>query len=549
MTQTKKHFFSSHKTAKFFATFVLSLIILPFVADAAPAARTTVSRTAPNAGNRTPITKTNTNVKATNKQSATVTKTTTAAPEKTKPNITNKTSQFDDVISADDESVITDSALAAEIRRQRESMDNQTQIQDANATLKTYISGGKNECDTKLRSCMSQKCGNDFTKCSGDTDTLWGTKMESCRRDLPCTGEEYKLFAIEIKADRDANTELSLYNSIISCGKEYDACITTQCGTNYSKCLGKKSGDAAIEKCKSIAKRCTEQDSGLASRTMSVFGNLRSFAEETVARDEARLYELRDLMRQTCERLGAKFDDRTLDCVYTVQFHAGEDNAVQASRKAYAGTTFACTPDWFGVDVTTYMENAFRLTREQTSASSAIMGAGVGLGVGAITSGAIGRSIDTAKAERELNQKLCEDDFGTWNKTTHTCKCPSGQKFVKESGCEDKKTTTRGTQNSTTSTGSQGGGQSPVEPTNTDPDRTGTEGVNKTFTTPTTEEIVEQTSTQSALDQAMQSTTQKLTLTAPLSINKTDLYTGSSVIRHNIPKKLDIPTNITSTQK
>ena len=73
--------------------------------------------------------------------------------------------------------------------------------------------------------------------------------------------------------------------------------------------------------------------------------------------------------------------------------------------------------------------------------------------------------------------------------------------------------------------------------------------MNKTFTTPTTEEIVEQTSTQSALDQAMQSTTQKLTLTAPLSINKTDLYTGSSVIRHNIPKKLDIPTNITSTQK
>jgi hypothetical protein len=148
-----------------------------------------------------------------------------------------------------------------------------------------------------------------------------------------------------------------------------------------------------------------------------------------------RLYALRDKMRDTCTGLGAVFDERTLSCVFTVNFHAGEDDSIFASKKAYAGSTFDCNQNWFGVDVTTFMENAFRLTRSQTSASSAMLGSGLGMAAGALTSGAIDRAVDRAKAERAYNAELCSQSGGEWNKTTKLCKCGKTMKYDKESGC------------------------------------------------------------------------------------------------------------------
>ena len=367
----------------------------------------------------------------------------TAIPAKSETEviIEDKTSQFDDFMSEMDLTTSgDDNALAESIRAQRAAFTAKSNQNAAKMASERAMAGNQNDCDQKLRACMQNKCGNDFTKCSGDTDTMWGTKLDSCRRDTTCTGEEYRLFTTEIKADRDSNAELSLYNSIVDCGNRYNSCIITQCGTTFSKCLGKKSGDKAIEKCKAIAKECTEQDSGLASRAMSVFGSLRTDAEVQVANNEKRLLELRDLMRETCSRLGAMFDDRTLDCVYSVEFYAGEDNTLQASKKAYAGSTFACTPNWFGVDVTTFMENAQRATREQTAASSAMLGSGLGIGVGAVTSGAVDRAVDRKKADDELHEALCEKTDGYWNKTLSTCKCKDiKQIFDKEKGCTENK--------------------------------------------------------------------------------------------------------------
>ena len=365
-------------------------------------------------------------------------------PAKSEPEviIENKTSQFDDFMSEMDLSTTgDDNALADSIRAQRAAFTAQSNQSIAKMESERAMAGNHNDCDKKLRACMQSKCGNDFTKCSGDTDTMLGTKLDSCRRDTTCTGEEYRLFTTEIKADMASNAELSFYNSVIDCGNRYNDCIITQCGTTFSKCLGKKSGDKAVEKCKSIVQECTEQDSGLASRAMSVFGNLRTDAEVQVANNEKRLLELRNLMRETCSRLGAMFDDRTLDCVYSVEFYAGEDNTLQASKKAYAGSTFACTPNWFGVDVTTFMENAQRATREQTAASSAMLGSGLGIGVGAVTSGAVDRAVDRKKADDELHKALCEkDDAGVWNKTLSTCKCKDiKQIFDKEKGCTENK--------------------------------------------------------------------------------------------------------------
>ena len=196
----------------------------------------------------------------------------------------------------------------------------------------------------------------------------------------------------------------------MDCGNQYNDCIVTECGTTFSKCLGKSAGDAAIAKCETIAKNCIQQDSGLASRAMQVFANLRVDAEEQIQRDEERLYELRDEMMAQCTSIGATFDERTFSCVFTVEFYAGEDATLFASKKAYAGDVFDCTPNWFGIDVTTFMENAYRLTREQTSASAAMLGSGLGVAAGAITSGAIDRAIDGHKADRAVDKAKKEFD-------------------------------------------------------------------------------------------------------------------------------------------
>lgn len=349
-----------------------------------------------------------------------------------------KTSQFDsflDDVSDDIGTDNNDNQLAEKIRQQRAAFNAQSAKTDVATKTKSAMSSGKNECDQKLRACIKSKCGDDFSKCAGDTDTSWGNKMDLCRMDTTCTGEEYALFTKEIKADRDMNARLASYTSIVNCGNEYNNCIITECGKTFTNCLGKTAGDKAVQKCSKIANKCKEQDSGLSSRVMEAFGNLRGNAEKAIVRDEQRLYDLRDAMRETCDRLGAMFDERSLDCVYTVNFYAGEDGDLYASRKAYAGSTFNCTQEWFGVDLTTFMENAFRLTRAQSSASSAALGAGVGVAAGAITSGAIDRAVDRAKAERALGEELCTSTGGTWQKAINKCKCKDTQSFDEETGC------------------------------------------------------------------------------------------------------------------
>ena len=345
-----------------------------------------------------------------NTQKASTTKTVAKTDIEQEPEeklvIENKSSQFDDFLIevAETQNADSDQDLAEKIRKQREAFNAQSAKDVAITKTKTALSTGKNDCDQKLRACMKTKCGEDFTKCAGDTDTIWGDKLDLCRQGITCTGTEYNLFTQEIKADRDLNQQLAGYKSIVDCGNRYNDCIITQCGTTFSNCLGKSAGDAAIKKCEKIANECKQQDSGMPARAAEVMGNLRVNAEELIARDEQRLYDLRDQMRATCQRLGALFDDRTLDCVYSIEFHGGESGDLMASKKAYAGTNFNCDADWFGIDVTTFMENAARLTKSTKSATSAALGAGVGVGVGAVTSGAIGRAMDTAKAEKELAQ-------------------------------------------------------------------------------------------------------------------------------------------------
>lgn len=418
MTQVTVDFYKRIKIS------AIALVCIVACTDALSAVvqRNTTSRTAPRVSiaSRMPTMSANITSSAnanndTTASDATVDNTATAQPEPEISDtentttddivITDKSEQFASAINSSGATTSnnsSDTELAEQIRRQRAALDAADTTNTANASATKSSASGQNACDTTLRACMQNKCGNDFTKCSGDTDTTWGTKMDACRRDTECTGNEYKLFATEIKADRDLNALLASYNKILDCGNRYNKCITNQCGNTYSKCLGKSAGDNAISACASIAEECRAADSGLASRTMGVFATLRQGAEVQIQSDEKRLYALRDQMATVCKRLGAMFDERSLDCVYTVNFWANNSDVPYASKKAYAGSTFDCDQNWFGIDITTFKENAYRLTRSQTSATTGMLGAGIGVATGAITSGAIGRAIDTQKAKNAL---------------------------------------------------------------------------------------------------------------------------------------------------
>lgn len=322
----------------------------------------------------------------------------------------DKSSQFAGTVS-DIVSSSSDDDLAEQIRKQRASIVARESADSALSAQRNALINGSNACDVGLRRCMMQTCGEDFTKCALDGDTIFGDKLNKCRKDTNCSAHEFTLLVAEIKADRDFNARMLSYDSVINCGNQYNSCIANECGATFGKCLGKSAADKAIQKCSTIAKNCTESDSGLAARFGTVIGKLRENAEIEIKADEERMYKLRDLMRDQCTALGATFDERSFDCVYTVNFFAGADqDKPMASRKRYAGDTFVCMQEWFGVNVTTYKENAYRETKAQSAASSAMLGSGVGTAAGLITSGAIGRAIDTQKAKKALDKE--KDDQG-----------------------------------------------------------------------------------------------------------------------------------------
>ena len=332
--------------------------------------------------------------------------------------IENKSHQFDTAVSEsmNSSSSASDDTFAEQIRRQRAALAATEATSAVTASQQSSLKNGHNVCDAGLRKCMMETCGNDFTKCATDGDTIFGDKLNKCRRDTECSGEEFKLFTTEIKADRDMNVRLLSYESVINCGNSYNKCIENECGTTYNKCLGKAKADAAIQKCATVATSCKESDSGLASRFGTAIGKLRENAEKDVKKDEERLYALRDLMSKQCKSLGAAFDERSFDCVYTVEFYAGENQTTPtATRKRYAGDSFVCMQEWFGINATTFKENAYRETRAQTAASSAMLGSGVGVAAGLVSSGAIGRALDTQKAKKDL-KKECKSQGGNLKK-------------------------------------------------------------------------------------------------------------------------------------
>lgn len=332
---------------------------------------------------------------------------------------TEKSDRFVVALGGESASVANESDLTKLISSQRTADAATITATSSVARTAAVTTSGRNSCDENLRTCMKEKCGENFTNCALDTDLLWGEKMESCRLTAKCTGAEYAAFAPEIKADRDTHQLLGGFVQTQDCGARYNECIVSGCGTQLDGCLSKTAGDKVISDCDKIASECRTADSGLSGRVMQVFGTLRQDAQKQVVTDEAELYALREKMSERCKGIGAMFDDRSFDCVFSSEFWAPDTNSPMASRKLYAGKTFDCTQGWFGIDVTTYLENAARITREQQGTTDALLGAGVGTlagtGLNAVMKGGFGTTNlqnDTNNANAAYQQE-CTAQGGT----------------------------------------------------------------------------------------------------------------------------------------
>ena len=394
-----------------------SLFLIPDFADAATRGSTRSIASSRKNISTTTQTETQTQTQTTETtKTETTTKKTSVKTQTSQPEliISNKSGQFEDMISDIMESASPDNSFAEQIRKQRAALAASEASLLANDAQSKALSTNSSSCDVALRKCMMETCGKDFTKCATDGDTMFGEKLNICRTNTECSAQEFNLFSTEIKADRDVNVRLSSYDAVINCGNEYNACIVNECGTTYTKCLGRTAENAAVQKCSIIAKECMEPDSGLAARFSTAIGKLRENAEKDVKTDENRLYTLRDLMSKRCKSLGATFDERSFDCVYSIEFYAGSNQSTPlASRKAYAGDSFICMQEWFGINTTTAQENAYRETRSQTAASSAVLGSGLGTAAGLISSGAIDRALDTQKAKKDYKSE-CKKQGGKW---------------------------------------------------------------------------------------------------------------------------------------
>ena len=379
----------------------------------------------------------------------------TAAPSTPAAPIVS-TSFFDEIIGGGAGGT---TALAEEMKRQRDAMMNSANMAGQQNVRSKYSGGTGNPCDAELRKCMQGKCGDDFTNCQKDSETIWGDKIESCGRAASnCSGREITLFAPEIRADREQAVLMSGFERVIQCGFFYNSCIIQACSEktcgsddrvkqgqcDMGKCLTKAEGDAAMAKCKDVADKCRESDSGLTPRVMEFLAALRTDTEKSILEWEQELYAMRDALRDKCVSEYGTFDDRSLSCVFSVEFRAAGFEKAASTRTLAAGSEYMCTPEWFGVDITTYLENAARHDRESRGATSAMLGAGLGIAAGTIASGAQGRAADVRKAEAALEEEKCnqanltkssgKDDF---EKLSSACKKKWCKEYYKGNGKEE----------------------------------------------------------------------------------------------------------------
>ena len=145
-----------------------SLFLVCSFADAAPRTAVRSNPVARKSVASTPAAETKTETAVTEE----IADTTESEPEQI---IVNKSNQFETAVSAVIEnSSSNDDSFAEEIRRQRAALAADEASSAITLTQNSSLKNGHNVCDAGLRKCMMETCGNDFTKCATDGDTVFG---------------------------------------------------------------------------------------------------------------------------------------------------------------------------------------------------------------------------------------------------------------------------------------------------------------------------------------------------------------------------------------
>ena len=313
-------------------------------------------------------------------------------------------------------------------------------------------------CEPELRACLQRACGTSFENCATDTDVEWGRRVERCATEANCSGRESTEFGRMFRADRDVFAAMAGFNSVTNCAQRYNACILEQCGgVGFPGCITTAGGNAAIRACERIFNECRNSDSALQNRINDLFATVRTDAEINVAQWERRLHEIRDEMDRECRMMGGMLDLRSLRCLFTVELHTMHEDlrpeggqTLLASRRLNQATEFMCTPEWFGLDMTTWLENLALYARNQAAAMGTFMGAGIGTGVGVFATQGL-RAIQAVSAarrgdgtdaddgyeadtpEEENLRQICEASGGRWQgirlRANQRCRCPDGQRY------------------------------------------------------------------------------------------------------------------------
>jgi hypothetical protein len=402
----------------------------------------------------------------------------------------------------------SDSAIAKMMREHKKNEAQRQQIETAQQRVNRAEAPAscdpKDSCDSRMRACVKKKCGERFQDCYADNETVWNMKVEPCAEDAGCNAAERAAALRELTADRQAEMKYGSFFEMQDCAEKYNKCIVQTCGgSNWTNCLSRNDSAKAILGCQPVADECRNIDSGLAARADKMLSTLRVAKEEEVARNEKRLREVIDLMTKECEEQGGTIDTRSYTCTYSVKLWVAElnDKEPMAIMTLHAGSPFQCTEQFFQTDLTTFKEDAIRLTRAQEGMGNMLLGAGGGLLAGNIASGGMGRMITAAKTKAaakkaEKGERCAEDD--TRSECQSTLKKIGGgigglfgKKKTKEekedpistetsssnmsNSTEDTNTNSSGAENIDNSSESAGGGQgqNPADetstPANTDP--------------------------------------------------------------------------------
>lgn len=236
-------------------------------------------------------------------------------------------------------------------------------------------------CDETWRQCLqgSDVCGTNYILCTTLSPIEFSNRISVCPKKIgDCTVSNATVK--EVINNKDDYMKVSKADSILECGETMSNCIMDICGKGFTKCA--KSISVAKTNCGYIADECSRVDPALWVRTATALNFAKGQMNAEITKIENRMAEIESELRAECSKNNFAFDSSKMQCIGVVDFNAM--GMVLQSKRMSAGSVGNCSDEFFGLDITTYRQNAANETIKQKTVSNTISGAMLGMGVGSL---------------------------------------------------------------------------------------------------------------------------------------------------------------------